>query len=552
MRKKSIHWYLLLVFLLTVGIVAGCSDSDTTESVEEEKNDSETNDEAGEEDELFVFGEETLEISMFGNYDWYTMPGWGDDVATAWIKENKKVDITAIDGGGNAEQKLTTMIAGDELPDFIWTDRGASVERLREGGALVPLDPYLDKYTNLRDWFGEEGINMLRSDDGKLYQFPNWYNSSPFGNAGYVVNKGIYEDLGSPPLETTEDLYEYLQLVKENYPDVIPFETGIDGQGINVLYSAFAEGESPANINNVAVPNGDQLTSIFMDENYTESLQYVSKLFREGLITQDALTQDQDMVIEKVTAGNIAVFASASPTDHARTGHYDLLEEDPDGGYFMIHPIHKEGLDPNEVYPGSYNMMGWNVSVITKGAEDPEKVFAFLDWLTGPEGQSSLIFGPEGEYWDGFDEEGFPQFTEKYYEDPEGLAKVEEDTANFQWNGNSNFLDTAKANFEESLPEEHRNWTTHWQNTITWDTQYDATQYLNISPIPESEEGIIQQRVGEVFEEARAKAVYAQSDEEVEQIMEEAETAAQDVGYQQLLEFQTEKWQENLAIVAGE
>ena len=188
MRKKRFHWYLLLVFLLTVGIVAGCSDSDTTESVEEETNDSETNDEAGEEDDVFVLGEEPLEISMFGNYDWYTMPGWGDDVATAWIKENKKVDITAIDGGGNAEQKLPTMIAGDELPDFIWTDRGAAVERLREGGALVPLDPYLDNYTSLRDWFGEEGINMLRSDDGKLYQFPNWYNSSPFGNAGYVIN----------------------------------------------------------------------------------------------------------------------------------------------------------------------------------------------------------------------------------------------------------------------------------------------------------------------------------------------------------------------------
>ncbi|GAB2532707.1 extracellular solute-binding protein [Gracilibacillus alcaliphilus] len=550
MKFKQQHWYTLLILLLTVGIIAGCSESSTNTDADSDQEETENGETA--DGEPFVLGEEPLEITMFGNYDWYTMPGWGDDEATAWIKENKQVDITAVDGGGNAEQRLTTMIAGEDLPDFIWTDRGTPVERLREGGALVPLDPYLDKYTNLRDWFGEAGINMLRSEDGHLYQFPNWYNSSPFGNAGYVVNKGIYEELGSPPLETTDDLYEYLKLVQENYPDVIPFEVGIDGQGINVLYSAFAEGESPANINNIAVPQGDQLVSIFTDENYIESMKYASQLFRERLITQDALTQDQDMLIEKVTTGNLAVYAAASPTDHARTGHYALQEEDPDGGYFMIWPIHKEGLDKNEIYPGSYNMMGWNVSVITKAAEDPEKVFAFLDWLTGPEGQASLIFGPEGKYWDGFDEEGFPRFTDAYYEDPEGLATIEEDTANFQWNGNSNFLDTAKANFEATLSEEHRNWTTHWQHTITWDTQYDATQYLNISPLPESEEGIIQQRIGEIFEEARAEALYAQSDEEVEAIMARAEESAQSVGYQTLLDFQTEKWQENLATLAGE
>lgn len=74
-------------------------------------------------------------------------------------------------------------------------------------------------------------------------------------------------------------------------------------------------------------------------------------------------------------------------------------------------------------------MMGWNVGVIRTSAEDPEKVFAFLDWLTGPEGQSNLIFGPEGEYWDGFDSDGYPQFTEKYSTDTAGAAKIDQDTA---------------------------------------------------------------------------------------------------------------------------
>ncbi len=545
MKGSRKLWMIFAAIFLVMAVMAGCNTEVVNE--ENEKPEKQEKQEENNAKEAFVLGSEQLDITMFGNYDWYTMPGWGQDASSAWIKENKKVNITAIDGGGKAEQKLTTMIAGNSLPDFIWTDKGADVERLREGGALVALDPYLDKYTNLRDWFGEEGLNMLRSEDGKLYQFPNWYNAKPFGNAGYVVNKAIYEELGSPVLETTEDLYNYLVMVKEKFPDVIPFETDIEAQGVNVLYSAFAENESPANITNIAVPKGDKLVSIFSDPAFVESMKYSSRLFREGLMTQDVLTQDQDMVLQKVTTGKVAVYASASPTNNAGLGHYNLIKDNPDGGYFMIWPIHKEGLDKNKIYPGAYNMMGWNVSVITQNAKDPERVFAFLDWLTGPEGQATLTFGPTGEYWDGFNAAGLPNFTDKYHEDPEGAAQAEKDTLNLAWVGNSNFLDTAKAKFEETLPMEKRNWTTHWQNTVTWPTQYDATQYLNIAPLPESDEGIIKQRIGEILEEARAQALYSKSDEEVEAIYENAEKQAQSVGYEKLLEFNTKKWQENLA-----
>lgn len=551
MKSSSKFTLLLAAFILLLGLLAACGDSKEEDTKKddppkEEKSGDEEDGEDSSGDDLFVLGEEELNFTMFGNYDWYTMPPWGGDVATEWIQENKKVNITAIDGGGNAEQRLSTMIVGDDLADVIYGDKGADVEKLRKGGALVPLDDYLDKYTNLRDWFGEAGLNMLRSEDGKLYQFPNWYNAEPFGNAGYVVNKGIYEALDSPPLETTDDLYDYLKLVKEEFPDVTPFEVEVDGQGVNVLYSAFAENQSPANIRIQAVPEGDQLTSIFTNEEYIESMQYNSKLFRERLMTQDALTQDDDMVQAKVTSGQVAVFAAASPTTYALDGHYNLLKEDPDDGFFMIWPIAKEGLDKDNIYPGAYDMMGWNVAVITTAAEDPEKIFAYLDWLTGPEGQSTMVFGPEGKYWDGFEDDGFPHFTEEYVNDEEGQGKIETDTDPFMWVGNSNFLDTAKANFTATLPEEDRNWTTHWQYEITWDTQLDTTGYLNIEPLPDSPEGEIQQSIDDIAEESRAQALHADSDEEVIKIYEKAEKDAQAVGYDKLLEFKTKIWQENL------
>ncbi|MFD1955409.1 extracellular solute-binding protein [Paenibacillus thailandensis] len=502
----------------------------------------------------FVLGSEPIEFSFYGHYDWYTMPEWGADEASKWIKENKKVNITAINSGGNAAQKLNTMIASGKLPDVIWLDRGADVEKLRAAGMLVPFDDYLDKYPNYKQWVGESSINMLRSSDGKIYQFPNWYTSQPNGNAGYLVNKKYYKELGSPVIETTDDFYNYLKAVKEKFPDVIPFDPdlAVDGQGLDVLYGAFGEDYSPAYVAQRAVPQGDKLTSIFLDPVFRESMQFNSRLFREKLMSQDALTQTKDQVKEKAYTGRVAVFAGASPTEYGAVGDIELKKKDPESGYMMIWPVHKPGQDKNKTWAGTYTQLGWNVAVITKSAKDPEKIFAFLDWLTGPEGTRYLFWGPEGIYWDGTDESGAPKFTEKYVTDPEGRNKMMDATVNLQWVGNTVYIDQAKAKFESTLPEEQRNFETLWQSSITWKTQKNATEFINLSPPPDSEEGIIQQALEEIFDEARAKALYAKSDEEVLQVLDQAEKDAQAVGYSKLLEYKTKKWQENLASLNGQ
>ena len=169
-------------------------------------------------------------------------------------------------------------------------------------------------------------------------------------------------------METTDDLYSYLNQVKEKYPNVIPFEPG-QGDGLDVLYSAFAEEHSSLYIGNRAVPQGDQLTSIFKDPVYRESMQYISRLYRERLLSQDVLTQTLDQVKEKVTTGNFAVYAASSPTESSNLADTLQKEEDPEAGLKMIWPIHKEGLNPEKITPGSFSQLGWNVSVITKNAK---------------------------------------------------------------------------------------------------------------------------------------------------------------------------------------
>ncbi|MBE9914527.1 extracellular solute-binding protein [Paenibacillus donghaensis] len=505
---------------------------------------------------LYEFGKEPLHFTFYAHYSYYTMPQWGADPSSKWIRDHLQIDIEAISAEGNAAQKLQKMIAGKKLPDMIWGQRDSDLERLREVGLLVPLDDYIEKYPNLRKWAGPKILNLLRASDGHIYYFPNYYTNRPYGNAGYVVNKRIYRELGSPKLETTEDLYQYLKQVKARYPDVIPFETGLakEGHGIDQLFSAFKE-DNFSFTRYFAVTSGERMASIYKDEGFRESAVYVAKLMREGLMTPDALTQTEDQVSEKLMKDRVAVFASADPMKMAMKANAELSRKNPENGYFFIDPIYKQGLDKSKIYPGTYNLLGWNVIAITTGAQNPEAIFAMLDWMTGPEGSAVQMWGPPGPngYWDGFKEDGVtPNFTSKYSENPENLTEIQSISGDLIWVGNTVYLDQTKSEYEATLPEEKRNWSTYWQDKVTWKSQGDATPFINLYPLPDTEEGGIYRGVKDIWLKARANAMFGKTDAEVLSILDSAHDESMAIGFQRYLDFITSKWHDNLKLLNTE
>ncbi|MBH5318511.1 extracellular solute-binding protein [Paenibacillus sp. GSMTC-2017] len=559
--KKMKKPMLLVVSAIVAlsAVLAGCSNSgnknDPKPSASPTASSESTTPEETSATAGWVLGEKPLEFTAYAHYGNTDFPEWVSTPAGKWLSEEKQVNLKMIAAAGAHTQKLSTMMASDELPEMIWTDRNhPDMERLYEAGKLVAFDDYLDKYPNLKTWMGDN-LNMLRHPDGKLYMFPNWYTSRPNGNAGYVVNKKIYEELGSPKLETTDDLYKYLVSVKEKHGDkIIPFEPhrAQDSQGLGVLYTAFGEGASYSylNANLRGVPKDGKLTSVFEDPTFREAQKYIAKLYREKLISQDAFTQTEDIVLEKVMSGRVAVFAGSSPTTMAGEAQAEMIKTDPNGGYFMIWPIHKEGLDKNKIYPGTYTSFGWNAAYITTAAKDPEAIFAFLDWYTGPEGMNLQFFGPEGGNWKGFDENNQPIFTPEY--DPAAVAEIQTGNEPVMFVGNTAYIDPAKYKYMKDLPFEQQDWRTKYQMTITWPTQLDATEFVGLNPSPESEEGIIRTSVDELYLEIYANSVMSgTSDEEVDKILDQGNKDLMDLGYQKLLDWRTARWQDNLKRLEG-
>lgn len=190
MRRNQHKFLRLLSIGLILSMLAGCMGSQKPVNVtapstpvqldeQEKKN----------EQKLYQLGHEPLQISFYGHYNSYTMPIWGADPSSKWIQDQFNIHIKGINSDGNAKMKLQKMIAGKQLPDIIWGDRDYDLERMRQENQLVPLDKYIEKYPHLKQWAGEKILNLLRSSDGKIYYFPNYYTNRPYGNAGYVINK---------------------------------------------------------------------------------------------------------------------------------------------------------------------------------------------------------------------------------------------------------------------------------------------------------------------------------------------------------------------------
>ncbi|EFM10082.1 extracellular solute-binding protein family 1 [Paenibacillus curdlanolyticus YK9] len=561
LKKKTFSSLLMLTVCSAVALTACSSKEETKEPTTTEQTQTETKTEgtattpdANADAKSKV---KPVTFTQFVNYDWYTAPKWDERPHAKWITDNLGVTMEPVQSNGAAASKLNSMIVSKKLPDAIVLDRGKDVERLVAAGQLVALDDYLAKYPEFVKTIGEQTLNMLRSADGKLYQIPNWFISGDNGNgnAGYFINKKIYKELGSPALETWDDLEAYLQQVKSKYPDVVPIDFGemrdSESQMLGMLYSGAANDVTPSFISPgsgaiFGIPNGDKLTSIYEDQAFIDAAMYTSRLFREGLTSKDAFTQTRDQIKEKLKNGKVAVFGAydAYVEGIGREVNNDLKAKDPSSGYDVIWPVHKAGVDKNKVFPSGYNTLGWNVNVITKSAKDPEAIFAYMNWALSPEGQQIFFFGPQGLFYDEV-KDGVPIPNDAYIN--RDMKKYDDlKIGEFNWYGNTSYVDGTKAKREQLLKAEAQDWTTIAQSTISFKTSKDITEFSNLDPVPNSEEGIIIQRLRDYYKTFIPKVVFAKSDDEVKQLIADAQAESVKLGYNKVLDWKTAVWQKNL------
>lgn len=564
--RKSLAVALVSAFAISV-LLTGCgTDNKKENEPAPNKAAAETTTNKPASDDAKPAANEPLEFSFYVNYDWYAPKGLETDAKplNTWLRNDKKVTIKEISSNGNAAQKLGTMIASGDLPDVIQVDRDTNFDKLVSEGKIVALDDFVNnpKYPNLKKLASDETLNLLRANDGKLYGIPNWFNrttDAKTANAGWIINKKIYAELGSPKLDTFDALYSYLTEVKKKYRDVVPLDTANTDNGTvqvqNFIYGGLGEQRLADFSKSSAIFalgdfNKHEFTSIFQDPAYLESYQWTSKLFREKLLSQDAFSQKREQFQEKLNNGKIAVAAIYDALGAADQANQKLQTADPNAGYDVIaYPV-KSGVDINNISPNSYGSMGWNFNAITTSAKNPEQIYAFFDWLLSPEGTTAAQFGPPGLYYD-LDSNGFPVFNDKY----KHATKEQKDNdgiGNYYLNlqGSPVWTDLDKDVAAKSGAE--KTWNTKSSEFLGQYVKINYDQFNNINNfVKGSPEDVAKQQIIQIMNKAVAKMVFAKSDEEVEKNLRDAEKQVNAAGYDKVLAYMTKAWQANVAKMSG-
>lgn len=446
---------------------AGSSTSSKTESSAAESTDggdasSEVTSSSGPDDTT-----EHYEFDAYYSYQGSVKP-WGEDAASKYMNEKFNITVNYSCPEADADSRLNLMISSDDLPDVIILDRNANWQKLISLGKLVDINTLRYEGCSFDEDILESSQKLL-SVNGGLYGIPNWARKGATGgNASWMVNHDVYEQLGSPELKTLEDLHQFMLDAKDkgvktsDGQSIFPWLPRQDDNGFNTVSAIYRSYGNPNLVDTYWSQADNDIKLAVFDDNYVSALKIANQWFREGLFPETIYTDSNDQYVEKLSNGRGAVLYydfSQDDTNHFRT----LLQEKDGNTYDLLgwelkdSPIFPPAEGVDWVYGEENGTPGSNVNCITTKAENPQRIFDLYSWMLTKDGSINMMYGPEGGLWEGKDENGNPILKK-----PEEELSSDEKNAAGCWfwaqPAHADNVDLTKYAVNDAQPEESRSW----------------------------------------------------------------------------------------------
>ncbi|SFB03311.1 ABC-type glycerol-3-phosphate transport system, substrate-binding protein [Cohnella sp. OV330] len=344
-------------------------------------------------------------------------PFWENNPVAKQIEEKLNIKLKWDVFSGVGQDKLNVMLASGDYPDLIMM---SDPTRVIADKIAIPLNDLIDQYgPDLKKKYGS-ALNMLKQSDGNIYHLTNSYLPEGATPPGYgyslQVRTDIYEALGSPKLETSDDVYNYLKQVKEKYPKTADGQTMYPLSGFNrnwgsPYYAMIAMAGSPAD-SKVYVGQDDSIKFWPKAPWGKDVLQFYNKLYREGLIDPEAFTQDYaTWQKSKLYPARVAAHIGGwNQTYDVLKTYTDAKLPNAEKMYFQNFVFKFPSGDKPAVF--SVSKKGIGALVITDKAKHPEAAMKLLNYLTTEEGNFLAMNGPQGIQWDMVD--GKPTLVKSY------------------------------------------------------------------------------------------------------------------------------------------
>lgn len=410
MKKKHIARIMALGLALTM--LAGCGskpaesekasgDGSRTETAVDSSEDGDVsgteNADAGSQEEKSG-GEGTGEIPVIdiglraGNSYVQACPDINADEHVLAFEEKMGVDldITLIQHDGFTE-KLGMMLAQGDFPDVIAGDMPYTsvMSGAIENGLFMPLDDLLEEYgPNLMAQVPENVWDELRGPDGHIYAIGDFMSNT--ARRCTVIRKDLLDELGLDIPVTLDDYYNVLVAFK-NAGVKYPFIGREKFKYSETFFAAYGVVPTTWQLNEEG-----QVVPAYLLPEMKEALAFYKKLYDEGLIDAESLTNNGTVRDQKAAAGDVGMMVvniSAAP------GYNIALKENvPDGEWVCV----SSPLNPNG---GKHGYAAFtptaNVHYISAKCEHPEEIVKFFDKMLDPDPdlQRFLTYGVEGEFY---------------------------------------------------------------------------------------------------------------------------------------------------------
>ncbi|ANS73247.1 ABC transporter substrate-binding protein [Paenibacillus yonginensis] len=331
---------------------------------------------------------------------------------TKYLEEKTNIHIEwELVPGSSAAEKLNVVLAGGDLPDVIMGMNVSNDQQqiYGEQGVFLSLNDLIDKYgIETKKMFEERPLikESITASDGKIYALPapnECYHCSM--RQKMWIYQPWLDKLGLKMPTTTEEFYEVLKAFKTQDPngngkaDEIPFSGAPMAYGSttttaveNFLMNAFTY----APYTRIYLNEG-KADVPYNKDGWRQGLEYLHKLYAEGLMDPQALTQDGTQLMQLGENPGVPILGAASAPNMSA-----ITQLSGESGrwleYVAVPPLKgPDGLQVTQVDP--YQIAG-GAFVITSAAKNPEAAFRLADMLYDRENTLRLNFGVLGKDWD--------------------------------------------------------------------------------------------------------------------------------------------------------
>ncbi|MDN8592101.1 extracellular solute-binding protein [Paenibacillus sp. 11B] len=379
---------LALTMVMGVSLLAGCSSASDQETAEGSA--------SGKGERV------TLKVEVFDRGNSPSPYTITNNYMTKWIQEqfgdpnNIDVQFVPVQRSEETTKLNVLMASASDVPDIVFVYDSSVFYRYAQQGGLTDVGELINEHApNLKEYLGEDLLKFGQLE-GQQFAIPGKRAITARYNS--YIRQDWLDKVGMKAPTTTDELYETLKAFKEKDP-------GNLGSKNIPMGMALAPAQYETLIYSFIKPIQDGLTysqryELPLHEGFKDAMQFLNKLYNEGLISKDfSLDEEKTQLVKDFQNGNIGYMSEDVGQILYADGMLDNLYKNVPGSKVAAIDAYTNANVDNKYIKSRYGSNGMYI-MIPKSSKRAVEAVKYLDWMASGNNLLDMYSGVEGENYE--------------------------------------------------------------------------------------------------------------------------------------------------------